>query len=439
MFMAKDKLYQCNFCKQNEKFNNGMLLQGKYFICDGCFGIYSILNEIEHDKENVTQEEIDLFLTATEPPKTQCCKFSTDSSHKNTVVKKEQKNKFFPTDVKFLLDKFVIGQDIAKKVIATAVYNHYLRLNNPNNIDIPKNNILLIGSTGVGKTYLVEVIAKLLDIPFVLEDGASLTQTGWKGNNVNTLLENLIMKADGDIEKAQKGIVYIDEIDKMGRGNTISDINGTGVQQCLLKMVEGVQTTVEINRQQVQIDTRNILFIGGGAFTGLTELVNKRFGKSEGAMGFGMPIGKKMEVDKSLLLNVKSEDIINFGFIPEFVGRFPTLAVLQDLNKDDLKRILTEPYNCLVQQYTNLFQASDIEIVFTEEIIDYIVDEAIKLGTGARSLKTVVEEVMRELMYELPSSGLKKYTIGLDNYKKVNKEFESTAKKKETKINDFTR
>jgi ATP-dependent Clp protease ATP-binding subunit ClpX len=409
----------CNFCKEEVNFTKGMFVQDKYFICNICLEKFTLLNEIEEGLDEIPQEIIDMLLTESTPPKEYYSINLSEAALSNT--QQLTPTIFYPTVVKKELDKFIIGQDNAKKIISTAVYNHYLRLNNTTNIDIPKNNIILIGNTGVGKTFLIECIAKLLDVPFIFEDAASLTQTGWKGNNVNTILENLIMKAEGDVRKAEKGIVYLDECDKLGRGHSSSDINGSGVQQCLLKMVEGVVTSVEINRRMVHINTKDILFIGGGAFTGLLEQINRKHGKKEGSIGFGQNAGQRIEIDKDLLHEVKSQDIIDYGFIPEFVGRFPTLAVLNDLTKEDLKRILIEPNNCLVQQYTNLFKASGIDIIFSQEIIDYIVEEAVKLNTGGRALKTVMEEVMRELMYELPSTGLNKYIITKDNYKKIDK------------------
>jgi len=320
-----------------------------------------------------------------------------------------------PTEIKAFLDEYVIGQEQAKKVLSVAVYNHYKRINlreHPENIEIQKSNILLVGPTGTGKTLLAQSLARYLKVPFTVADATTLTEAGYVGEDVESIIQNLLAAADNDIERAQKGIVYIDEIDKVARrGDNPSatrDVSGEGVQQGLLKLLEGTKCSVAprgtkkySQQEYVQVDTSNILFMAGGAFVGLDQIIGRRIGRS--GIGFDATIqAKKQERVGQILSRVESEDMTKFGLIPEFVGRLPIVATLEDLTTEDLVTILTEPKNALVKQYKKLFALEGVKLSFTKSALEAIAVEAIRRASGARGMRAILENQMLDIMYEVP-------------------------------------
>ncbi len=329
-----------------------------------------------------------------------------------------------PVEIKNFLDEYVIGQEKAKKALAVAVYNHYKRIGTKtdDDVEIQKSNILMLGPTGSGKTLLAQTMARLLDIPFAIADATSLTEAGYVGEDVENILLKLIMAAEGDIKKAERGIIYIDEIDKITKkGENVSitrDVSGEGVQQALLKILEGTIASVppqggrkHPQQECFRIDTSNILFICGGAFDGLEKIISKRIGKQ--AMGFGNEIKSTSKADISELLNmVEPQDLLKFGIIPEFIGRLPIIVNLETLDEEALKRILTQPKNALVKQYKKLFELDGINLEFTEDALDAVAKRAIERKTGARGLRAIMEETVSDIMYEIPSKdGVKSVTI----------------------------
>lgn len=330
-----------------------------------------------------------------------------------------------PQEIKAHLDQYVIGQQDAKKVLAVAVYNHFKRLKQKtteNEVEIEKSNVILVGRTGTGKTLLAKSIAKLLNVPFCIADATVLTEAGYVGEDVESILSRLLQAADYNVENAQMGIVFIDEVDKIARKNDnpsiTRDVSGEGVQQALLKLLEGATVNVppqggrkHPEQKMISIDTKNILFICGGAFDGIERLIANRVNRQ--TIGFSSADEQSIEQD-SLLKYITPTDIRNFGLIPELIGRFPVLTYLEPLKEADLKRILTEPKNALVKQYTKLFDIDGVKLEFDQEVLDFIVTKAMEFGLGARGLRSICEAILTDAMFELPSSSKKSLSVNLD-------------------------